>query len=412
MKMSVPCTWEDSLIEGLKKMNDTESHVKVTEIFGSLKSSFIGSGHSAASIRGTCLNKKDVETFVEKIHREGFEFNYTLNSSCLGNREFDYNDRKKIIKEIEWIASFSNSITVSIPLLIELVKNICGSEIEIVASVIAGIDSLKKVKHFQELGANRIVLDISLNRNPVLIKEIRKKSNVLLELLVNDSCLLECPYRNYHYNIGSHGSQKGNLFYLDYCIYKCLLKRLESPEEILKSPWIRPEDLKHYVEDIDYIKLGGREKNSEWVLRASDAYLKGKYEGNILDLLTIVTPESHELGSTFLGEAPKFLLDNKNLETYMEPFLKGKRKCSDCETCGYCLDYTEKNLIYDKEHLEEYSKRFKKIGKLFFEIKSGNLIVFNGIKFVFLNFVKDTFLWKKAKPILNKQITKYISKRW
>jgi hypothetical protein len=44
MKMSIPCTWDDSLLEGLKRINNTDSNIKITEIFGSLKSSFIGLG--------------------------------------------------------------------------------------------------------------------------------------------------------------------------------------------------------------------------------------------------------------------------------------------------------------------------------------------------------------------------------
>jgi collagenase-like PrtC family protease len=224
--------------------------------------------------------------------------------------------------------------------------------------------------------------------------------------------LLDCPYRLYHYNIGSHGSQKNNLFYLDYCIYKCLLKRLENPEEILKSPWIRPEDLKHFVEDIDYIKVAGREKDSEWVLRACKAYSEGKYDGNILDILTIVTPESHELGNTFLGNCPKLLLNNNKLGEYTEFFFKRKEICSDCESCRYCLNYSEKNLQYDEQKLDEYLEKYKKLGEVFFDYKSNNILVYSAIKIVFLNYIRDTFLWRKVKPILNKQIKKYISEKW
>ena len=403
MKLSIPCTWEETLLDQVCRLNDSGPLYPVFEFYGSLKAGWVGSGHSAASIGGECLHKKPVETFIKKIRERGFKFNYTINSTCLGNREFDYKYRKKILKELAWILSLSDSVTVTIPWLMEMVRETAGERVTIVASVIAAVDSLRKVEHFQRLGADRIVLSISLNRDLHTIKEIREKSrgNVTLELLVNDSCLYECPYRAYHYNTGSHGSTRDNLFYLDYCIFKCLLKRLQEPGEIIRSPWLRPEALEFYRDAVDIIKIGGREKTSAWVQRAVEAYAKGHYDGNILDLLTIVTPASHELGEYFLGKAPVFFLDNRELGPYFQTLLQKKHTRIDCSSCGLCETMAREHLLYDENEVQHYAGQLKKFGAGLFSSRAGlNRLKFICLKLLFTSFIKNNFLWRSAKKFL------------
>lgn len=49
-------------------------------------------------------------------------------------------------------------------------------------------------------------------------------------------------------------------FYLDYCLIKCTLIRFSNFKEMLKTRWIRPEDLKEYEEiGIDSFKITGRD---------------------------------------------------------------------------------------------------------------------------------------------------------
>ena len=403
MKLSIPCTWEETLLEQVFQLNASGPLYPVFEFYGSLKAGWVGSGHSAASIRGECRDKKQVETFIKKVHERGFKFNYTINSTCLGNREFDYKCRKKILKELAWILSLCDSVTVAIPWLMEMVKETAGDKVTVVASVIAGIDSLRKVEHFQRLGADRIILSISLNRDLTTIQEIKAKSrdNVTLELLVNDSCLYECPYRVYHYNTGSHGSIRDNLFYLDYCIFKCLLKRLQEPGEIIRSPWLRPEVLELYRDVVDIIKIGGREKNTAWVQRAVEAFAKGHYDGNILDILTIVTPASHELGEYFMGKAPDFSLANRELGPYFQSLLQKKHTRDDCRSCNLCETIAGKHLFYDVNEVQHYTEQLKKFGaKIFSSRASLNRFKFIGLKLLFLGFIKNNLLWKGTKKFL------------
>lgn len=371
MELSVPCTWDEKLIDGIDEINRSNSKYKITEVFGSLKSSVIGSSHSSLAIGGNCRDKKNVENFVAKLHEKNLTFNYTINSNCLGNKEFDFSGQRKIVKELEWISSFSDSVTLAVPYLMDLIRQIAGDKLEIVMSITLRLRTLRKIQMFEEMGAGRIILDRYINWNIPEIKKIRQRTNSRLEILVNDSCLYECPFQLYHNNMGSHGSQTKNSFHLDYCGYNCFLKRLENPAEILKSRVIRPEDLSYYEDDIDIVKIAGREKTTDWVLNTSNAYAYASYKGNLMDLFTLVTPDSlmadaKWLVNKFAGKAPKFYLDNQRVESFMKPFLNNNKECFDCRTCNYCETFIRKNLVYDKQYLNEYLEKYKEMKKFLF----------------------------------------------
>jgi collagenase-like PrtC family protease len=61
-----------------------------------------------------------------------------------------------------------------------------------------------------------------------------------------------------------------------------------DPVELLKSPWIRPEDIPHY-EAIGYdrFKITERFKRTPLLLENVRAYENRRYDGNLLDLFTL-----------------------------------------------------------------------------------------------------------------------------
>lgn len=398
MKIALPCSWDYKFFDYLPEIQKGKN--KIHELYGSLKSSYLGAGHSSAAIRGKCLKRKDVENYVKKVHESGLEFNYTINASCLGNMEFDPRYKAKMLDELNWICSFSDTVTVAVPYLIELIKKISKNKVKIALSTIVAVDSIGKVKSYEELGVNRIVLNINLNRKPNIIKDIRNHTKLDLEILVNDSCLKDCPYRYYHYNSGSHASVHKKAFYLDYCIYNCLNKRLKSMDEILKSPWLRPEDCINYDDIVDYMKIGGREKNLEWIVRAGGAYSEELYDGNVLDLLTIISPESHELGELLFDNKLNLTSDKAKLEKFFNRFFKKGFECGDCSKCNYCSNHFHDIIHYDVKILEEYCSTFDKIGNMMEITKKQNFMQYILMKYAFNQYVKNTKKWQLMKKYL------------
>ena len=61
------------------------------------------------------------------------------------------------------------------------------------------------------------------------------------------------------------------------------------PAEMIKSRWIRPEDIIRYEEmGFGRFKVGQRTQNTEWNTRAATAYSNRTYDGNLLEIIGAV----------------------------------------------------------------------------------------------------------------------------
>lgn len=124
MNLCIASSWDDELLEGLSQINSQNETIH--ELFGSLRQSLTGSGHSSVSIRGKCNTREEVENYVRKIHSHGFKFNYTLNASCLQNMEYDKEGHRELIEHIEWIndiADENEHIKITAILALALIAN-------------------------------------------------------------------------------------------------------------------------------------------------------------------------------------------------------------------------------------------------------------------------------------------------
>lgn len=102
---------------------------------------------------------------------------------------------------------------------------------------------------------------------------------------------------------------------------------LASPEHraaILRlSNWIRPEDLHHYEDLADGVKLATR--TSPNPVQTLLAYTSGRYEGNMLDLLE----------PNYAHIFYPAVLDNT---AFPPDYFAVRHNCShDCGSCGYCV---------------------------------------------------------------------------
>jgi collagenase-like PrtC family protease len=149
-----------------------------------------------------------------------------------------------------------------------------------------------------------------------------------------------------------------------------------EPLEIMRSCWIRPEDLRFYEEiGIERFKLTERGMNTSDLSRIVAAYTNRNYPGNFADLLPsmskyeyLTNPKIGHLAKYFfkpfrvrLGKAfPLFMgmyrlreknecfrsfgvyVDNTKLDGFIQQFLEGS--CGDrlCEECGWCREWGER----------------------------------------------------------------------
>jgi collagenase-like PrtC family protease len=361
MKLLVPTNWDPDLILPLSKL---EADV---QMYGVLPTSMIGSGGTGPDNIRMLANQ--VEEYIEQAHLAGLKFDYLLNAPSMSNMEWDEKTHRELLIHLNWIASIgADSVTVTIPYLVELIKR-QFPQLEVRVSTIAHVNSVARAKLFESLGADSITLDINVNRSFGALKAIRNTVSCELTVLMNNLCLYQCPYEYYHHDGLGHASQNYNPLrgsYVDYCVLRCTLDRLRDVSQVIKCRWVRPEDI-HIYEDlgIDMFKMSSRAMPTEKILRAAKAYSSRHYQGNLYDILNVIPPKAGFAGSALPGEQgngigspPKFYIDNQALEGFMGFFRK--QDCSSgCDHCGYCQRIADKTIQFDRDEVDEYVTALK-----------------------------------------------------
>lgn len=359
IKYCIPTNFDDRLIGSAAELNNSSKNI-VYEFYGSLKETITGTGRPAIILNNIKIQK--LKKYIQKCHSRKIKFNFLLNGACMGAKEFDSVYLHKILTLVKFLEdSGADILTITNPYLIAVIKN-RFPKIRICLSVIAGVNSLQEIKIYEKMGVCRIVLDPNINRNFETLRYVRNHTNIELELLANNPCLLKCPFMRYHYEINSHISIKkeGNPAFPSVI---CKNIRLKNLEEIIKSPWIRPSDAHRYADlGINYIKLAGRERSFEWILNAVKHYIKEQDGANFYQFI-------EKTGWKFFQEKNKDLKDlNVSIPFLPENFLdffEQRKECGiKCEACGYCKKVAEKYIrINNQDIREKYLKEISSVIK-------------------------------------------------
>jgi collagenase-like PrtC family protease len=204
-------------------------------------------------------------------------------------------------------------------------------KIEICASVLGDIDCVQRAVLYQRAGADVLTVDVNINRDLGLLREIKQATKTQLKLMVNEGCLYKCPYRKFHFNITSHVAREVSRTDIDYSYADffdiCNQAIIEDHSQILKSGWIRPEDTRKYQEITSFFKVVGRTQRGSRVIRATRAYLDERWSGDLLDLMCA------NLGSFSVNHGA--YLDNEKLGelNFFEKVTACGRKCQQCDYC-------------------------------------------------------------------------------
>lgn len=375
MKISLATNFDDSLIDKIKDY-------PVYEIYGKLKNDFIGGGRPDNTL--VSIEKDIFEQHVKKVRDAGIKFNYLLNGSCLSNNEQDINWQNNFKEFLNYLKSVGvNALTVTNPYVLQFVKKYYPKDFTIRVSTFACIDSYEKAKYWEEMGADYICTDfVKINRDFKTLKYmVDNLKHAKIEILVTNSCLKNCPMIHTHTNALSHAStinnKKNN--YEDWSLLYCQKKELENLEEYIKSPWVRPEDIKYYEEiGIEHFKITERDFPTSELVKRVKAYTERCYNGNLLDLIqghgcvaddkiefkknkVFTRKEIYEEVKRVRGlgrvrECDRHIyIDNKKLENFINFFVENK--CTNqCDKCKYCEKIAQK-AIEKNEKVYEYLKK-------------------------------------------------------
>lgn len=325
MRFSIATNFQTGLIPLIKKPG-------IYDVFGKLATDVVGGGRPPNILPH--VSREDVRKHIKDLHRSGLKFNYLLNAICLGNKEFSSNGRREIFGLLDWLEDIKvDSVSVTIPYLCELVKRYYP-RFKVCVSVFANVNSVEKARYWEDLGVHKITLTSrELNRDFMMLREIRKNVKCQLQLLANNACLLDCPLAFYHQQLNSHASKPGykDTGKVDYCILHCDYLRFLRPEKFLASDWIRPEDVHYYEEiGIDSLKLSDRSMPTDKLARIAAAYTARRYDGNLLDILHMhfkrqvaILSRTSKAGKSSVEPA---YVDNRALDGFLERFWRKDRR--------------------------------------------------------------------------------------
>ncbi|MGE5632750.1 MAG: U32 family peptidase [Caulobacteraceae bacterium] len=364
---NVPADFKKETIDKYYELNNTYKDSKVYETYGQITiGNLIGSGRAYDLIPK--VDMAQLKSYIEYSQDRGISFNYTLNATCLGNREFTREGIGDITAFLEELYHCGvRSLTISLPSLIELVRRM-GYNFEIKASTVCQIINPNKAMAYKKLGADKIVLDESINRDFDTLRRIRQAFGSNVEVIVNVICHKNCIYEMFHHNQTSHDiGNESKAPSVTYYSHRCMMKRCENVSNILKLGWIRPDDIKYYTDiGIQYFKLQGRQAvlNGD-PLRATECYFQEYYDGNLMHLLDMFSPTN-----SFI-----VYVDNRKLDGFIKPFFEKPGFCkNDCLSCGYCDKYI-KNCI----DLEKTSEIFN-LANEFYEKYDSYINMINDLK--------------------------------
>ncbi|OGP79734.1 MAG: hypothetical protein A2V86_12205 [Deltaproteobacteria bacterium RBG_16_49_23] len=274
--------WDFGLLDALQGTS-------VDALFGKLPFDVVGGARPGFVLPQ--VDRRYVERYIRACHEKGIEFSYLLNAPCLGNLQYSRKGYGQIIDLLEWVDdSGADSVVVGVPYLIDLIRK-RFPRLKIKVSTTARVNTARKALQYEDMGVEEIIIDEHINREFKTLENIRKTVKCNLEILVNNICLWQCPYNYEHVNHDGHASREGEEeahCYLQYPGYLCLYRKLTEPVELLKSPWIRPEDVSHYEAlGYDRFKITERFKRTPLLVEHVKAYESRRYDGNLLDLFTL-----------------------------------------------------------------------------------------------------------------------------
>lgn len=278
------------------------------------------------------------EEELKKIKAMGIKLDLLFNGNCYGQYAISEklaNSVCSVIAHLEEIDCGVDIITTASPAIAHIVKK-HFPKIEVRASVNMKIGTVKGMQYLSDL-FDSFHVQRDYNRNiPHLkmLKEWADQNGKKLIMLANSGCFRDCSGQVFHDNLVAHESEVCEVENIkDFTPYVCwrALKDRKNWPMLLQNTWVRPEDLHNYEDIFDTVKLATRMHQFPGMV--IDAYVRGKYYGNTLDLF--------EPG--FGRAIAPYIMDNS---AFPKDWFEKTANCDkQCHKCGYCEGVLKKLLL-------------------------------------------------------------------
>lgn len=382
MVFSVPFNGDLRLLEALGPVEVVDENT-VTNVYGCATTRRFGSGRSKLAME---VDEDALKEAIAICHRDGREFDYTLNAPFLGGREDTDEGVRQLRSELEWImGTGANRVIVASTFLLKLSKQMDPSYPVSVSRVLATNDP-EQLRQAMDVGADRVCLGLSVIRQLNALEHMAQMYGDKVQILANDACAYGCMRQIEHsHRSGVASGEEGSGYYMPDCTMWCALEALKDPVRFIKSNFIRPEDLGAYRDiGIEHFKLTDRNKPTEWILNVLGAYQQGAYRGNLSDLLGLLSTfgrdivpteevraeaEEREVSSVedvgrisaLVPGMVNLYIDNAALGGYLDRVRDCNHFCRP--SCDVCYELTEDVVRIDKERRELVTRILEKVDK-------------------------------------------------
>ncbi|MBQ4515364.1 MAG: hypothetical protein II978_01095 [Clostridia bacterium] len=289
------------------------------------------------------LGRDDEKEIIEKVQLEelksikslGKTLTLLLNANCYGEDGASLKHKNHILGLVKYLKENIDIdyITTASPFIADVLKEKYGNDIHIKASVNMRIGSVSAMRQLKS-SFDSFYIKKEINRDFDKIKELDgwcKANGKKLHMLANSGCLTDCAFQTFHDNLIAHQKPDAdyglNVGYPAPCHkYLKSLDGMDGITEFMRSNWIRPEDIHHYEEHFDEVKLATRMHSRPRMVIA--AYCREKFKGNLLDL---TEPSYSQL---FKG----YVIDNTLIpKEWFKLSTECKKKCDECNVCKNAL---------------------------------------------------------------------------
>ena len=320
---------------------DIELVRQVANDFSCFVYEFYGSDDAFTSGRtASKVEPASIQAVMRVLEGSGIRFNYLLNSVVLDDYLVNFKKLRLHLAHLREVGV--QTVTSSSPYFVSLLKSL-GFEVS--TSVMQHIRNDASLARHERLGYDRIILSEDEIRNVPLLRRLAASSELPLEIIINNCCLKECPFRLTHYN--AEGSRRPDLpnearQHLTSFCKQCKDDWYLDTAAFLSSSWIRPEDLSRYKEvGISLFKITGRTIPSCSILDMLRIYSHGSWGGSIWSYLKPFADSESMYGIRDI--------DNCDLGPFFEFFYR-KGCDGGCYRCNHCHKWAEKLVRTVPEH--------------------------------------------------------------
>lgn len=297
---------------------------------------WIGAASGRAAL-GSCRGGRDwkaqsvLEDDLRFIKSAGIRLDLLFNSNCYGERAASQsleNEVLSILEHLDDLVKGVDTVTTTSLAVARTVKKYFP-EIDVRASVNMRIGTVQAMGYVSGL-YDSFYIQRDIQRDLSAVRKIKAwcdANGKKLYMLANSGCLHCCPGQVFHDNMVAHDAAIDEMKNIPgWTPHVCwnLYRDPANFVEILRSTWVRPEDIHNYELTVEAAKLATRQHSNPRIVIG--AYASEKYAGNTIDLFEP-------------GFSPAFapaILDNSR---FPEDWFDKTSTCGrDCEKCDYCAN--------------------------------------------------------------------------